>query len=145
MISFRGEIDESDIELFVEFRNGAFHAESSAWFSHGELKSFIEKLAEYPLRDESKVDLIGGIWDHGGAQVVQGLIEISVKPSGDCGQLSVSIRLTELDDENRAIKSSAFTSIGSSYQEIEKIRSALIDAITSPGGTSAVLFQDFIY
>jgi hypothetical protein len=139
---FSCEVDGSEAELFIEFRTNFFGGKSSAWFSIGALNEFIEKLAAYPLSDASPLELRGGIWDVSGSHVVQDLESFSVKPFGARGQISVEIRLTNLNDFG-GVKFSAFGSFVVSYQEIDQIRSAFKRVIGDPQSCASVQLQDY--
>lgn len=142
-IAFRGEVDQGSVELFVRFHTGTFTAESSAWFPSGKLTVFSDELAAYPLPEDAHPKLCGGVWDCDGQNIIQSQVEISVRPAGRRGQLVIFVRLTELDDAHDA-KSSAFTSINVSYQEVERMREAIVAAVGSSRDWSEVSFLDFV-
>ena len=142
-IFLRSENDETDIELFVGFEAGAFRAESSAWFSLEKLNLFADGISAFPIHESAALELRGGICSGDGSEIVQGLVEISIIPFGNRGELSMQIRLAEFDDSNSRITRSASAQIAVSYREVGILRDKLLRVISSPYESASVQFVDF--
>ncbi|MEI2456278.1 hypothetical protein [Lysobacter firmicutimachus] len=135
-------IDEDvGLEVLFRFQDDGFLAGASAWFALSQLLEFCESLESYPIAPDALPLLIGGYWSSDGLAVQQEHVRLSVVPSGNQGQLELSVSLGVPPAEGRGVlQRYAMARIAIYYSEAEELAKGLRSLALAGEGESSFLF-----
>lgn len=129
-------------ELFAEAKVSGFAARGSAWFNRPSIKEFFDGLARYPLAEDDRIELVGGVGVSPDGIPEHVRLRLSVSPFGSRGLLLVQVDLSEeaiLSGPADLIQSASLKFI-TTYGALDRFRSS--SGALLEGGREAVLFGE---
>lgn len=129
-------------ELFVEAQVRGFVARGSAWFNRSSIKEFSDRLARYPLAEDDRIELVGGVGVSPDGIPEHVRFRLSVRPFGSRGLLLVEVDLSEetiLSGPADLIQSASLKFI-TTYGAVDRFRSS--SGALLEGGQEAILYGE---
>ena len=138
-----GRDGSSECEVFVEFRNGPYAGQGSAWFNVAEIEAFASGLAAYPIG--AVVELRGGFWHSTERRIEQEHVYVAAYPIGSAGRIGVKVRAaTPIHRDERAeLRHSAEIELRTEYEQLRVFSSALSEVIRGHREYAELQASDF--